>query len=355
MTVLGEAPDTQQLRDIGAWLDTKPRGAVFTTAQLAADEPSFAPLTPFASGLAATALSHHPGEYLIWFQRERIHTVTWGGDPFKAVVIGDDPRDLSPRRSFARWHQLVEGTCDPWTKADIATARLIGDTVADVAMQFGAVRLLIAQDQVAQVLGQVKSSDQPVVIADAAGRVLLINDAFHALVEATNIPIRHLDDLPRYFAQPAEIERRLKSLRGQAQVWRGEALLQTPRDAAVPLLVRGDPVLAEGKRALGYVLMFTDLTKAKAAETARRGFQEGILGNRRVPGGGMDSQADLMFRTLMSGLVENAQLAALEITDAADTSDMPNQLDSIRASVARTAEVLEHLIRHSGGADGDKP
>ena len=69
----------------------------------------------------------------------------------------------------------------------------------------------------------------------------------------------------------------------------------------------------------------------------------------------MDSQAGLMFQTLRSGLVENARLAALEITDAAATSDMPNRLDSIRASVARAAEVLEHLIRHSGGSDGEKP
>ena len=27
------------------------------------------------------------------------------------------PKELSPRRSFAQWHQVVEGTSDPWTAA----------------------------------------------------------------------------------------------------------------------------------------------------------------------------------------------------------------------------------------------
>ena len=49
----------------------------------------------------------------------------------------------------------------------------------------------------------------------------------------------------------------------------------------------------------------------------------------------------------MSSVVENAQLAALEITDRANVESMPELLESLRASVARTAEVLEHLIWHA--------
>ena len=85
----------------------------------------------------------------MWFRPERIQTVTWGGDPFKAVVVGNDPTQLSPRRSFAQWHQLVEGTSDPWTAADLTAARLIGDTLADVILQSRSVRMLIAHDQLA--------------------------------------------------------------------------------------------------------------------------------------------------------------------------------------------------------------
>ena len=45
----------------------------------------------------------------------------------------------------------------------------------------------------------------------------------------------------------------------------------------------------------------------------------------------------------MSAVVENAQLAAMEITDGLDTARMPAMLESVRTSVARTAEVLDQL------------
>ena len=61
-----------------------------------------------------------------------------------------------------------------------------------------------------------------------------------------------------------------------------------------------------------------------------------------------------MYQTLLSSVVENAQLAALEITDGVDTARMPELLESVRSSVARTAEVLEDLIWHARTA-GHRP
>ena len=102
-------------------------------------------------------------------------------------------------------------------------------------------------------------------------------------------------------------------------------------------------VLSSPERVLGFVLMFTDLTERKAAEVARRRFQEGILQSNRKLANRIDSQADLVFQNLMSAIIENAQLAALEITDGTDPTGMPTLLESVRNSVARTVEVLEHL------------
>ncbi|MFY7962452.1 MAG: hypothetical protein ACOVVK_20410, partial [Elsteraceae bacterium] len=53
------------------------------------------------------------------------------------------------------------------------------------------------------------------------------------------------------------------------------------------------------------------------------------------------------YRGLMSSIIENAQLAALEITDVEEPDRMAEMLESVRSSVARTAEVLEHLVWHS--------
>ena len=58
---------------------------------------------------------------------------------------------------------------------------------------------------------------------------------------------------------------------------------------------------------------------------------------------------------LLATVVENAQLAALEITDGVDVARIPAMLDSVRASAARTAAVLEHLIRHAVHATDQLP
>jgi len=101
--------------------------------------------------------------------------------------------------------------------------------------------------------------------------------------------------------------------------------------------------------------LFTDLTERKAAEAARRRFQEGILVRRHVEAVRLDSKADLVYQNALSSVVENAQLAALELTYGGDTARMPEMLESVRASVTRTAEVLEHLIRHGTRLNKDEP
>jgi chemotaxis family two-component system sensor kinase Cph1 len=95
------------------------------------------------------------------------------------------------------------------------------------------------------------------------------------------------------------------------------------------------------------VLLLTDNTEQKAAASARRRFQEGLIERHRLVSGQIGSKTDLIYHNLMSAVVENAQLAALEITDRADVESMPEMLESVRVSVTRTAEVLEHLIWHA--------
>jgi PAS domain-containing protein len=353
----GEVPGTAELRDLGDWLDTQPRGVIARTA-LGTEEPRFAALTPGAAGLLATPVSEEPGEWLVWFRPEQVQTVIWGGDPFKPVIVGNDPTQLSPRRSFAQWHQVVEGTAERWTPTDLATARLIGDTVTDVVLQFRAVRMLIALDQLDQVRRQVGAADQPAVVADAEGRVLLANAAFGRLLPTSlEAPPERLVDLLPHFADRADVAMRLRDVLQNGRSWRGEVTLRSP-DGDRPLLLRADPVFSSPERVLGYVFLFTDLADRKAVELARRRFQEGILEGQRLRAGPLESKSDLVFRTLMQAVVENAQLAALEITEGVELSRIPEMLEQVRASATRAAEVLEGLIRHAAqensGPAGDR-
>ena len=333
------------MRDIGKWLDEK-RSRLISTNSLGMDEPEFASLTPVASGLVAVPVSNYPGEYLIWFRPERVHTVTWGGNPFKPFIIGENPSDLSPRRSFAKWHQIVEGTCEPWSPAELAIAHMIGETVSDVVLQFRSLRMLIIQDQLAQLKQQIRPSDDLVIIADTKGDIVLKSRALELLLEASQLDLKNIKELAPLFCEPVELGGRLKDLVRRRRSWRGEVRFEGD-GRATTLLLRADPVFSAPRRVLGFVLLFIDVTERKAVETARRRLQDGIIKSHEIKSLRLDTGTDIEYLNLLSSLVGNAQRAALEITDGVDLARIPEMLDSIRSSVTRSAELLEHLIWHA--------
>lgn len=340
---IGETPGTEQIRALAGWLESKFVEGFYATSCLAVEAPQFAELTGVAAGVAAARVSGDGGELLIWLRQERVRTITWGGKPFKSPSDDDDLSELSPRRSFAQWHQVVEGASDPWTPTDIATARMIGASVTNVITQFRAVQIVIAKDQLDQVLKRVRASEQLVIVADPQGRLLESNAAFEKLVGARPNSLRRLDDLPAYFAEPGDLSQRLKSLRQTRRSWRGDLTLRGEDSLGAPLHVRADAITAREERVLGFVLMFTDLTESRAAESARRHFQESLVSSRRKLSSELETSAQVKAQGLISQVIENAQLAALEVTDSADPANMRKLLEGIRNSVERSAEVLERL------------
>jgi light-regulated signal transduction histidine kinase (bacteriophytochrome) len=350
----GDVPSTARIRAISNWLDEQPRQPLIATTTLGRDAGAFADLAPVATGLLAAAVSASPGEYLIWFRPERKHTVTWGGDPRKPVLVGTDPRQLSPRLSFAQWHEVVEGTSDPWTRTDRTTALLFGGTIADMVLQFRSVRMLIAQDQVATLSRQIQKSNQPMIIAAANGRILQANEAFQSLLQAGHPALRMLDDLPQLFAEPLSMRQHLDNLTEEDRPWRGEVLLAPVGAPARPLAIRAEPVYASLERKLGYLLHFDEIGDRKAAEAARQTFHESMVDRRLLRASRLDLAGDRDFQAVLTAIIENAQLAALEITYGVDADNMPRMLESVRASVGRSADLLEHLLWHTSGVDSPR-
>ncbi len=346
----GEVPGTQELRDLAAWLDAQPTASVMATAALGRDEPRLAALKAVASGVLATPISKCAGEYLLWFRPERVRTVTWAGNPFKPVAVGNDPAELSPRRSFSQWHQLVEGTSTPWTSANRATARLIGESVADVIQQFRSVRVLIAQAQLAQVRSQVQVSEQPILITDPAGTVLLTTESLERLLRPDRVRPECLDDFLALFMEPSDKDQRLRDLMSHHRPWRGEVCLATSIPDGQRFLLRADPVFSSPGQVLGFVFLLTDLTTRQAAENARQRFQAGILEQQKFMRVPLNSATDPVCRNLLSAIVSNAQLAALEVTDGVDPSHVPAMVEGVQTSVSRATGLLEHLVWYAGQA-----
>ena len=183
-------------------------------------------------------------------------------------------------------------------------------------------------------------------MADAGGRIIQSNASLTDWLGVEPGALRRIDDLPRFFEDPEHARFRLEALIGESKPWRGEAAIVSRGGGSIPVLVRADPVFVAGDRVSGFVLLLADLTDSKVAHSARRRFQEDILRNQRqfltLAAG-----SDVAIQRLISSVIENAQLAALEITEGADVSEVPASLDAVGVSVARTVEVLEQLVRSS--------
>ena len=352
----GVVPSQTVLNEIAAWMDEQaihglPRNRVFASSALSIDAPRFLPFVDVASGLVATPISATRGEYLLWFRPEVVRTISWGGDPSKPVEVGADLQTIAPRQSFAQWCQRVSGTALAWSAAELAAGRMIGETVSDLVLQFRAARMLIAEHGLHHATREVVQSDHPMLIADAFGQLLLVNPAFLRTMPQGSAPPHHIDDLPALFLAPDAIRRRLTDLCHARRPWRGEVMLRMPSGTeALPLLVRADAVMSQPGVTVGYVILFTDLSARRDAERARRDFQESIAEGQRVIAarlGRLEGEAESRLRT---ALLENAQLAALEIADGVETRDMARRLDSVRASMQRMADLIARLVHHAGRA-----
>ena len=349
----GEVPSTPELRALRDWVDLQtpdPGGAPFACSSVGQATQTLESLTPTAAGVLAVKLSTTRPDYLMWFRKEQLLTVTWAGDPAKPMVE-NDPLTLSPRRSFAAWSELVRGTSLPWTSADQALGRAIGVALVDIIVQVHAVRLLVAEHQLAGIRSTVGRSSEPVLIANAQGGVLCCNPAFCALVGAEDGggSLVHLRDLGPHFIEPAALQQALAALQHGQPTWRGEMALARQGAEPLPVAVRAEAVPGRDGLPLGFVITLFDLSHNRRAAAARRhleasmqqSMQMALHGQRLRPAAdGSSTVPD----PLLGAIITNASLAAMDIADGTLGAPVAPLLEELETSTQR-ATALYALIR----------
>ncbi|MBP6462550.1 MAG: GAF domain-containing protein [Rubrivivax sp.] len=340
----GEVPSTPELRALMQWIDVQAGdSAPFACSAVGRDHPALASVTPTASGVLAVRLSAVRPDYLVWFRKEQLQSVTWAGDPTKPM-IDNDPLKLSPRRSFAAWSEIVRGTAAPWTAADLALASAFGDALIDIIVQVNAVRLLIGEHQLSQVRATVADSKEAVVVASAAGDAFYANAAFHRLAEREPNECRTLEALLALFAQPALVRQMMGQVRAEQRAWRGEMALLRPRGEPLPVSVRGEPVPARDGALLGFIFIFNDLSEHKRAEAARLRLESSL--SRTGRGQGTPNGSDVL-----GAIIANASLAAMDIADGGAGPVVAPLLQEVEAAATRAA-LLYARIRGLGQPQG---
>ena len=76
-----------------------------------------------------------PREYLLFFRREVVETVRWGGDPKKPVTVEDGTARIGPRKSFDAWREIVHGQSVPWRGAELQVAETLRSSLLEVILR----------------------------------------------------------------------------------------------------------------------------------------------------------------------------------------------------------------------------
>lgn len=354
----GEVPSTPELRALLRWIGTQSGDPVFSCSSVGRANPELASLTPTASGVLAVRLSASRPDTIAWFRKEQLQTVTWAGDPSKPVVR-DDPLELSPRRSFAAWSEIVRGTAVAWTAKELLFARAIGSALVDIIAQVFGVRLLIAEHQIAQIRSTIESSSEPVLVSGPGGIGAYPNPAFCALAgrgrgEIESIAASGIESLSALFAHRDVAHAQLARLQAQREAWRGEIELAQPDGRRVPVGVRGDVVTGRDGQVLGFILILVDRTARQRTVAALQHLEDSLSQAAASP-----PAADLPplqvagGDTLLGAIFSNASMAAMDVADASATAPSASStLQELESSTQRAAALYARIREYAGAWTG---
>lgn len=193
----GVLPPESAVTELIAYLEQKPVDQIYATASLSEH---FAPAASFAetaSGVLAIPISRMAKDYLLFFRRELIQTVTWGGNPDKAVQRDPSTGQLHPRSSFAAWCETVRGHAKPWTSGELRVAETLRVALLEVVLRRS--ELIASERQVAQ-------ESQSLLIAELNHRV---KNVLSLVLATTRQSAQQATSVESF---TAEVERRIRAL-----------------------------------------------------------------------------------------------------------------------------------------------
>ena len=131
-TTVGETPDEGTLERLREWVKSRISGSLYWTDSLPSVYESAAEWKDVVSGLLALEILRERSCYVMWFRPEVVRTVTWGGNPNKAIDVDEQTGRINPRKSFEAWKQTVRLRSLPWAPHELDSVYELRNTLVSI-------------------------------------------------------------------------------------------------------------------------------------------------------------------------------------------------------------------------------
>ena len=134
----GVAPSEAQVLKLAEWARRSDQPDPFVTSHLSDLYKPAAQFAKIASGMVMITLSRMYNTHVLWFRKELVETVRWGGDPYKPAVPAmekNDVRQVDPRHSFEEWLQIVRRQSSPWNREELEAVSELRSAMLEIVLK----------------------------------------------------------------------------------------------------------------------------------------------------------------------------------------------------------------------------
>ncbi|SHF92302.1 multi-sensor signal transduction histidine kinase [Salegentibacter echinorum] len=134
LTLTGKTPAEADVHKILDFVANKQK-TLFFSKSLKKQFPEAEKFKKTASGILAMNIGRGKTNFIIWFRPAVSETVNWGGNPNKKVFYNQEKQRLSPRKSFQKWSEKLDGVASTWQDYELETAKAFSENINQFILQ----------------------------------------------------------------------------------------------------------------------------------------------------------------------------------------------------------------------------
>ncbi len=134
LRLVGETPAAAEVKAIFCALRQRLQGGLEWSSEIAKFLPEVGYLAPQVSGILIVPVMRRPSDAVLWFRRETVKTIQWGGslEPPRVTAEGDG---LPCCKTEEGWSEVQHGRSLPWLPSELHAAASFGRLVTDALLR----------------------------------------------------------------------------------------------------------------------------------------------------------------------------------------------------------------------------